>query len=153
AGLWLAQTPQVFRREWLLAAYADRARLGPDVTDDAQLVEAAGHKVHVVEGSPSNIKITAPPDLALAKALLQSRPAPDPPGPAPPCAEEGVWRGAPPAGRPCCSPGPCCCSPARPGPSRCGCPAAARSRKSISSATWWPCSAGTAVAPAPATAP
>jgi 2-C-methyl-D-erythritol 4-phosphate cytidylyltransferase len=74
-GYWLAQTPQVFRRDWLLAAYADRARLGPSVTDDAQLVEAAGHPVHLVRGSPSNFKITTPQDLALAAAVLRSRSA------------------------------------------------------------------------------
>src|SRR5262249_33032226 len=42
-GLWLAQTPQVFRRDWLVEAYAKRNKLGKDITDDAQLVEAAGH--------------------------------------------------------------------------------------------------------------
>lgn len=91
-GLWLAQTPQVFRKDWLLAASADRARLGNDITDDAQLVEAAGHKVHVVEGSPSNLKITTHPDLLLAKAILQSRPAPKVSGPIHPFAEEEMWR-------------------------------------------------------------
>jgi 2-C-methyl-D-erythritol 4-phosphate cytidylyltransferase len=91
-GLWLAQTPQVFRRDWLLAAYAERAKRGTDITDDAQLVEAAGHTVQVVEGSPSNLKITMQSDLALAKAILQSRPAPKPSGPAHPFAEEEMWR-------------------------------------------------------------
>ena len=91
-GLWLAQTPQVFRRDWLLSAYAERAKLGADVTDDAQLVEAAGHPVHIVEGSASNIKITMQSDLALARAILQSRPAPKPSGPAHPFAEEEMWR-------------------------------------------------------------
>ena len=46
-GLWAAQTPQVFRRELLLEAYA--ARKG-NVTDDAQLVEATGAAVTIVEG-------------------------------------------------------------------------------------------------------
>lgn len=50
-GLWLAQTPQVFRRDWLEAAYASRGKLGRDITDDAQLVEALGHAVTVVEGT------------------------------------------------------------------------------------------------------
>src|SRR5262249_43400030 len=62
-GLWLAQTPQVFRREWLVEAYASRAKLGGDITDDAQLIEAAGHPVHVVEGASSNVKITTKGDL------------------------------------------------------------------------------------------
>lgn len=91
-GLWLAQTPQVFRRDLLIEAYAKRAQLGKDVTDDARLIEAAGHTVHVVEGSPSNIKITTQGDLMLAKAILQSRPAPKAKGPAHPFAEEEMWR-------------------------------------------------------------
>jgi 2-C-methyl-D-erythritol 4-phosphate cytidylyltransferase len=91
-GLWLAQTPQVFRRDWLLDAYANRGKLGKDITDDAQLIEAAGHTVHIVEGSPCNIKITAQSDLMLAKAILQSRPAPKPSGPSHPFAEEEMWK-------------------------------------------------------------
>lgn len=75
-GLWTAQTPQVFRKDWLTDAYANRARLGANITDDAQLVEAAGHPVHVVEGHPSNIKITTWPDLALAEAIIKGRPKP-----------------------------------------------------------------------------
>ena len=90
-NLWLAQTPQVFRREWLVDAYAKRAQLGKDVTDDAQVVEAAGHTVHVVTGSPLNIKITAKGDLALADAIIKSRPKPKPTGPAHPFAEEEMW--------------------------------------------------------------
>jgi 2-C-methyl-D-erythritol 4-phosphate cytidylyltransferase len=80
-GLWLAQTPQVFRRDWLVDAYAKRGQLGKDITDDAQLIEAAGHPVHVVEGLPSNIKLTAKADLSLADAILKSRPKPKPSGP------------------------------------------------------------------------
>jgi 2-C-methyl-D-erythritol 4-phosphate cytidylyltransferase len=91
-SLWLAQTPQVFRREWLIEAYANRTKLGKDITDDAQLVEAAGHPVHVVEGSPSNIKITAKPDLYLADAILKAQPKPKPSGPAHPFAEEEMWK-------------------------------------------------------------
>lgn len=69
-GLWLAQTPQVFRRDWLEAAYAQRGRLGRAITDDAQLVEAAGHAVHVVAGESTNLKITTPADLLVAEAAL-----------------------------------------------------------------------------------
>jgi 2-C-methyl-D-erythritol 4-phosphate cytidylyltransferase len=61
------QTPQVFRYDLLLAAH--RAAAG-DVTDDAMLVEALGHPVHVFPGSPRNFKVTTPDDLALAAALL-----------------------------------------------------------------------------------
>src|SRR6266516_512174 len=47
-GLWLAQTPQVFRRDWLQEVYENRTRLGAGFTDDSQLMEAAGYAVHVV---------------------------------------------------------------------------------------------------------
>jgi 2-C-methyl-D-erythritol 4-phosphate cytidylyltransferase len=92
-GLWLAQTPQVFRRDWLVGAYASRGKLGKDITDDAQLIEAAGHPVHVVEGSTSNLKITTKNDLSLAEAILKSRPKPKASGPIHPFAEEEMWGG------------------------------------------------------------
>jgi 2-C-methyl-D-erythritol 4-phosphate cytidylyltransferase len=91
AGLWLAQTPQVFRRDWITAAYEQRSKLGKTITDDAQLVEALGHQVRVVEGSPSNIKITRPADLYLAEAILKSQPKPKSSGPAHPFAAEAQW--------------------------------------------------------------
>jgi 2-C-methyl-D-erythritol 4-phosphate cytidylyltransferase len=72
-GLWQAQTPQVFRREWLAEGYANRAKLPGTITDDAQLVEALGHAVVVVQGSPRNFKITMKEDLEMAEAVLQSR--------------------------------------------------------------------------------
>jgi 2-C-methyl-D-erythritol 4-phosphate cytidylyltransferase len=92
-GLWLAQTPQVFRRDWLVEAYAKRGKPGKDITDDAQLVEAAGHPVHVVEGAASNIKITTRADLILAEAILKAQPKPKPSGPIHPFAEEEMWGG------------------------------------------------------------
>jgi 2-C-methyl-D-erythritol 4-phosphate cytidylyltransferase len=73
AGLWLAQTPQVFRVDWLRAAQAHRTRLGTAITDDAQLLEAAGHAVQLVPGCPTNLKITTPDDLRLAEAILRQR--------------------------------------------------------------------------------
>jgi len=94
-GMWLAQTPQVFRRDWLVEAYANRAKHGKDITDDAQLVEAAGHPVHVVEGAAGNIKITTKGDLFLAEAILKSMPKPKPKGPIHPFAEEEMWGGRP----------------------------------------------------------
>jgi 2-C-methyl-D-erythritol 4-phosphate cytidylyltransferase len=69
-GLYLAQTPQVFRRELLFKAYAQRARAGSQITDDCQLVEAMGHHCAVVDGSRLNIKITTREDLKLAAAVL-----------------------------------------------------------------------------------
>src|SRR5262249_26536432 len=92
-GLWLAQTPQVFRRDWLEAAYANRSKAGKEITDDAQLIEAAGHPVHVVEGAGTNIKITTKADLILAEAILKAQPKPKPSGPIHPFAEEEMWGG------------------------------------------------------------
>jgi 2-C-methyl-D-erythritol 4-phosphate cytidylyltransferase len=73
AGVWQAQTPQVFRRDWLVEAYAKRAELAAPVTDDAQLLEALGRQVMVVPGSPTNFKITTRADLELAEAILKAR--------------------------------------------------------------------------------
>lgn len=92
-NLWLAQTPQVFRRDWLEAAYANRGQLQQDITDDAQLIEAAGHTVEIVEGDRGNIKITTKPDLYLADAILKSRPKPKANRPFHPFAEEEMWGG------------------------------------------------------------
>ena len=75
AGVWQAQTPQVFRRDWLVEAYAKRASLASPITDDAQLIEAIGHSVVVVPGSPTNFKITTKDDLELADAVLKARAA------------------------------------------------------------------------------
>jgi len=69
-GLYEAQTPQVFRRDILLQAYADL----PDdfhPTDDAEVVERAGHQVTVVPGDQRNIKITTAGDMTLAAAILK----------------------------------------------------------------------------------
>ncbi|WP_420639022.1 2-C-methyl-D-erythritol 4-phosphate cytidylyltransferase [Candidatus Poriferisocius sp.] len=62
------QTPQAFRAELLRAAHADAA----EATDDAGLLEAAGHPVVTVAGHPRNIKITHPDDVAAAEAWLRS---------------------------------------------------------------------------------
>lgn len=79
AGLWQAQTPQVFRRDWLADAYAKRSTLSAAITDDSQLMEAAGHAVFVVPGSLANFKITTRDDLELADAVLKARaPKPEP---------------------------------------------------------------------------
>jgi 2-C-methyl-D-erythritol 4-phosphate cytidylyltransferase len=74
-NLYEAQTPQVFKRDVLLKAYEGAAEVGEPITDDAQLVERLGHPVSVVPGDASNIKITARGDLALASAILKSRPS------------------------------------------------------------------------------
>jgi len=92
-GLWLAQTPQVFRRDWLQEVYDNRTRLGANFTDDAQLMEAAGYAVHIVDGATTNIKITTKQDLVLAEAILKALPKPKPSAPAHPFGEEEMWGG------------------------------------------------------------
>jgi 2-C-methyl-D-erythritol 4-phosphate cytidylyltransferase len=72
--LWEAQTPQVFRRDLLVQAYAS----DKDATDDAHLVEQMGHPVSIVLGDPRNIKITTPADLAFASAVIGTLPKPKP---------------------------------------------------------------------------
>lgn len=83
--LWAAQTPQVFRKDWLVQAYNDlveqaetksSATAQPSIhfTDDSQLIEQAGHPVWIVGGQSTNIKITTMDDLKLAQAILKSRP-------------------------------------------------------------------------------
>ena len=69
----LAQTPQAFRRDVLEAALAIGDRDGVDATDEAALAERAGHRVRLVEGDASNIKITTPHDLIIAEAIAQAR--------------------------------------------------------------------------------
>jgi 2-C-methyl-D-erythritol 4-phosphate cytidylyltransferase len=60
------QTPQGFGAHALRAAHSGE----PEATDDVTLVEAAGGKVVVVDGSPANLKVTHPADLVAAEALL-----------------------------------------------------------------------------------
>jgi len=68
--LWEAQTPQVFKKDLLLKAYRQFGHR--QVTDDASLVEKLGAKVKVVMGSCSNIKITTPEDLIIARAIARN---------------------------------------------------------------------------------
>lgn len=73
-NLWAAQTPQVFKRQLLLDAYARRGDF--QATDEAQLVEHLGHEVKIVEGSPLNQKITTAADFRMAEALVNALPKP-----------------------------------------------------------------------------
>jgi 2-C-methyl-D-erythritol 4-phosphate cytidylyltransferase / 2-C-methyl-D-erythritol 2,4-cyclodiphosphate synthase len=68
--LWLAQTPQVFRRELFAESCRAAIAAGIHFTDDAAMVEHNGGNVSVVQGSYSNIKITYPRDLAMAETML-----------------------------------------------------------------------------------
>jgi 2-C-methyl-D-erythritol 4-phosphate cytidylyltransferase len=71
--LWLAQTPQAFRRDWIETAHRKAHAEGVRATDDAFLVEWLGYPVAVVEGSGENIKVTRPEDLVIGEAILASR--------------------------------------------------------------------------------
>lgn len=67
--VFLAQTPQAFRRDVLARALDEGQAV--DATDEAMLVERLGLPVHLVEGDPKNVKITTPQDLE--KARLDNR--------------------------------------------------------------------------------
>ena len=73
--LWLAQTPQAFRRDWLEEAHHKAHVNNIHATDDAHLVELLGRTVVVVEGSGDNIKVTRPEDLDIGEAILNRRAA------------------------------------------------------------------------------
>ena len=75
AQLWAAQTPQVMRTQLARSLHERAAEQGLDVTDDAALAEAFGHRVQVVDGGGSNLKVTVPDDLPLAAAVLRARAA------------------------------------------------------------------------------
>jgi 2-C-methyl-D-erythritol 4-phosphate cytidylyltransferase len=71
--LWAAQTPQVFRAT-LLRELLERAQTEQfKPTDEAALHERFVGPVAIVEGDPSNLKITTPSDLVLAEAILRAR--------------------------------------------------------------------------------
>ncbi|MEE9392152.1 MAG: 2-C-methyl-D-erythritol 4-phosphate cytidylyltransferase [Planctomycetota bacterium] len=71
---WLAQTPQVARRDILIDCLERVDRESLAVTDDAQALESCGFRVKVIEDSRWNFKITTPEDLALAELVLKQRP-------------------------------------------------------------------------------
>jgi len=80
-GLYEAQTPQVFEAKLLKKAYVNLKNSEQDkISDDSQLVEALGHKVSIVETDFSNIKITQQSDIAIAEAIIKSRPKLKPTG-------------------------------------------------------------------------
>jgi 2-C-methyl-D-erythritol 4-phosphate cytidylyltransferase len=71
--LWAVQTPQTVRLSLLRKAYTKVFQDQIVVTDEAAAVESLGQKVHLVETSFLNLKITTPADLAMAEALLRVR--------------------------------------------------------------------------------
>jgi len=68
-GLWAIQTPQAFRIGALIAAH-EKFKDDDSFTDDAGIMRAAGHKVEIVEGCRSNIKITTQDDLKMAQRMM-----------------------------------------------------------------------------------
>ena len=66
----MVQTPQVFQAEALRKAYEQP--FSSTFTDDASVMEAAGHKVTLVEGERENIKITTPSDMLIAEAIINA---------------------------------------------------------------------------------
>lgn len=71
-GLWAVQTPQAFRFGLLKAAH-EQFRNDDSFTDDASLVEAAGHSVTLVPGNRRNFKITTQDDLDLARTIMSDQ--------------------------------------------------------------------------------
>lgn len=67
---WRALTPQLFRRDELVAALEQARMDGVTVTDEAMAMERCGHRPLLVEGSDDNIKVTTPADLAWVRFLL-----------------------------------------------------------------------------------
>lgn len=67
----IIQTPQCFTTDILRKAYLKEYKFS--FTDDASVVEALGEKIHLIDGTSDNIKITNPQDLILAEALLKSK--------------------------------------------------------------------------------
>jgi 2-C-methyl-D-erythritol 4-phosphate cytidylyltransferase len=71
-GVWLVQTPQVFRFADIMAAHDKAVIEGwENITDDASLAERMGVPVKVIEGLESNIKITTPHDLELGRRFIE----------------------------------------------------------------------------------
>ena len=68
--LWRAQTPQMFRHGRLLRALTEAQSAGYEATDESAAMEKQGLRPLLVEGSPFNIKVTRPADLAFAAAAL-----------------------------------------------------------------------------------
>jgi len=68
-NVYLLQTPQVFKKEWLLKAY--ETPYNESITDDSTLLEKNGYKLTYVEGLRYNIKITTQEDLLIADYLIK----------------------------------------------------------------------------------
>jgi 2-C-methyl-D-erythritol 4-phosphate cytidylyltransferase len=70
--IWLTQTPQAFKYDWILEAHEAARRDGVAGTDDASLVERLGKDVKIIDGHKFNIKITVKEDLVVANAMINA---------------------------------------------------------------------------------
>lgn len=71
--LFLVQTPQVFKKELYLEALANAHKDKKDYTDDCQLIESIGSKVHICIGDYSNIKLTTKEDIDIALSIMKNK--------------------------------------------------------------------------------
>jgi len=69
-NLWIVETPQIFRADWLRRACRAVAERNASVTDDVSAVELLGHPARLVPSATPNPKITRPEDLFLAERFL-----------------------------------------------------------------------------------
>jgi 2-C-methyl-D-erythritol 4-phosphate cytidylyltransferase len=69
--MWACQTPQTFKAGLIRRAHQMARLQGVEATDDATLAQRAGNQVKLIEGSPQNLKITTPVDMAIAETLLE----------------------------------------------------------------------------------
>jgi 2-C-methyl-D-erythritol 4-phosphate cytidylyltransferase len=69
SNIYAIQTPQGGGFQWLLDAHLKAERENFSTTDDAAILEYAGHKVIIVDGSGYNIKLTKQEDIRLCEAL------------------------------------------------------------------------------------
>ena len=70
-SVWMAQTPQVFRKDKLLKAYKEHSLV--EVTDESALMELMGFSIKVINGDINNIKITSKLDLEIAKIIMENQ--------------------------------------------------------------------------------
>jgi 2-C-methyl-D-erythritol 4-phosphate cytidylyltransferase len=69
--LWRVETPQVFNLAYLLEAFDKASSCNREFTDDAAIMEYAGHHVYIVDNPECNIKITYPEDIILLKKIAK----------------------------------------------------------------------------------
>lgn len=69
--MWAAQTPQMFRYQMLCQAFEQMKQQLHTITDDASAIEMLGYQPQLVTGSPANLKVTYPHDVALVEFLLK----------------------------------------------------------------------------------